>query len=65
VVFFAPYIHIDPKSSGVIMAPTQKTENGEHIHGTRLGFNVDFVAIAIALTLAALIRFNVIHSISF
>ena len=47
------------------MAPTQKTENGEHIHGTRLGFNVDFVAIAIALTLAALIRLNIIHSISF
>ncbi len=47
------------------MAPTQKTENGEHIHGTRLGFNVDFVAVTIALTLAALIRFNIIPSIPF
>jgi hypothetical protein len=47
------------------MPPTQKTENGEHIHGTRLGFNVDLVAIVIALTFAALIRLNVIHSISF
>ncbi len=47
------------------MAPTQKAENGEHIHGTRLGFNVDLVAIAIALAFAALIRLNIIHSISF
>jgi hypothetical protein len=47
------------------MAPTQKTANGEHIHGTRLGFNVDLVAVVIALTFAALIRFNIIHSISF
>jgi hypothetical protein len=47
------------------MAPTQKTASGEHIHGTRLGFNVDLVAVVIALTFAALIRLNIIHSISF
>jgi len=29
----------------------------------RLGFNADAVAIALALTLAALVRFNVIHHI--
>jgi hypothetical protein len=29
----------------------------------RLTFNVDAIAIALALTLAALIRFNVIHRI--
>jgi hypothetical protein len=31
----------------------------------RLPINVDLVAIALGLTLAALIRFNVIHQISF
>ena len=31
----------------------------------RLRINVDLVAVAIALTLAALVRFNVIHQISF
>lgn len=30
---------------------------------SKLGFNVDVAAIAIALTLAALIRLNVIHQI--
>lgn len=29
----------------------------------RLGFNADAVAIAIALTLAALIRLNIIHGV--
>jgi hypothetical protein len=37
-----------------------------HPHsGYRLPINVDLVAIAIGLTLAALIRFGVIHQISF
>ena len=31
----------------------------------RLSINVDLLAVAIALTLAALIRFDVIHQISF
>jgi hypothetical protein len=31
----------------------------------RLPINVDLVAIALGLTLAALVRFNVIHQISF
>jgi hypothetical protein len=31
----------------------------------RLPINVDLLAVAIALTLAALIRFDVIHQISF
>lgn len=31
----------------------------------RLSINVDLVAIGIALTLAALIRFNIIHQITF
>ena len=33
-------------------------------HNTRLAFNADFAAIALALTLAALIRFNIIHQIN-
>jgi hypothetical protein len=33
--------------------------------GHRLPINVDIVAIAIGLTLAALIRFGVIHQITF
>jgi hypothetical protein len=33
--------------------------------GHRLPINVDLVAIAIGLTLAALIRFGVIHQIAF
>jgi hypothetical protein len=32
---------------------------------TKLPINVDFLAVAIALTLAALIRLGVIHQISF
>jgi hypothetical protein len=34
-------------------------------HGYRLPINVDLVAIAIGLTLAALIRFGIIHRITF
>jgi hypothetical protein len=34
-------------------------------HGYRLPINVDLVAIAIGLTLAALIRFGIIHQITF
>jgi hypothetical protein len=37
-----------------------------HPHGAhRLPFNVDLLAVGIALALATLIRFNVIHQISF
>jgi len=34
-------------------------------HGYRLPINVDLVAIAIGLTLAALIRFGIIHQVTF
>ena len=34
-------------------------------HSTRSRINIDLVAVAIAFTLAALIRFNVIPTISF
>jgi hypothetical protein len=37
----------------------------KHSHGTRLPFNVDFVAIAIAITLVTLIRLNILPAISF
>jgi hypothetical protein len=41
-------------------------ENDQQSHTRlRLPINVDLVAIAIGLALAALIRFNVIHQISF
>ncbi len=45
---------------------TPNTNQPSQTHtGHRLPINVDLVAIAIGLTLAALIRFNVIHQISF
>ena len=47
------------------MAPTN-TNRPAPSHSThRLPINVDLFAIGIALTLAALIRFGVIHQISF
>lgn len=42
------------------MAPRFETAAAEH---PRLAFNVDFAAVAIALTLALLIRLNVIPHI--
>ena len=48
------------------MATQTTTPNlTKHSHGTRLGFNVDFVAIAIAVALVALIRLNILPSIGF
>jgi len=47
------------------MAPQN---NNQPIHpkgAHRLPINVDLIAVGIALTLAALIRFNVIHQITF
>ena len=45
---------------------TPNTNRTAHPHtGYRLPINVDLVAIAIGLTLAALIRFGVIHQVSF
>lgn len=34
-------------------------------HSTESRINIDFIAIAIALTLAALIRFNILPPVSF
>jgi hypothetical protein len=34
-------------------------------HSSRTRINIDFVAVAIALTLAALIRFNILPPVSF
>ncbi len=34
-------------------------------HSTQTRINVDFIAVAIALTLAALIRFNILPPVSF
>ncbi|HEX3572155.1 MAG TPA: hypothetical protein VHU44_15155 [Acidobacteriaceae bacterium] len=45
------------------MAPLNNDRLPRAAH--RLPINVDLLAVAIALTLAALIRFNVIHQISF
>ncbi len=43
---------------------SQPTSNAKAVHATRLSFNADIAAIAIALTLATLIRLNVIHHIT-
>jgi hypothetical protein len=47
------------------MADLNTTRNTQPHSAHRLPFNVDLLAIAIGLTLAALIRFGVIHQISF
>jgi len=45
---------------------TSNSNQPEKPHSShRLPINVDFLAIGIALTLAALIRFGVIHQINF
>jgi hypothetical protein len=47
------------------MAPLNNDQPAHHRGAHRLPINVDLIAVGIALTLAALIRFNVIHQISF
>jgi hypothetical protein len=47
------------------MATPNTNQSGESHSSHRLPINVDLVAIAIGLTLAALIRFGVIHQITF
>jgi hypothetical protein len=47
------------------MAPLHNNRPAHPLAAHRLPINVDLLAIGIALTLAALIRFNVIHQISF
>ena len=47
------------------MAPTNTNRPAHPPAAQRLSINVDMLAVGIALTLAALIRFGVIHQISF
>jgi hypothetical protein len=47
------------------MATSNTNQPAKPHSGYRLPINVDLVAIAIGLTLAALIRFGVIHQIAF
>ena len=47
------------------MAPRNNDRQALPPAGHRLPINVDLLAVGIALTLAALIRFGVIHQISF
>jgi hypothetical protein len=47
------------------MATPNDNPTAQQHTGRRLPINVDLVAIAIGLTLAALIRFGVIHQITF
>lgn len=47
------------------MATTNSNRTTQSHSGLRLPINVDLVAIALGLTLAALVRFGVIHQISF
>jgi hypothetical protein len=47
------------------MATPEPSRTAQPHSSHRLPFNVDLFAIGIALTLAALIRFGVIHQITF
>ena len=47
------------------MATPETTRSAQPRTGHRLPINVDLLAIGIGLTLAALIRFGVIHQITF
>jgi hypothetical protein len=47
------------------MATPNPTRPAQPHSAQRLPFNVDLLAVGIALTLAALIRFGVIHQITF
>jgi hypothetical protein len=47
------------------MATSNSKRSRQAHSGHRLPVNVDFLAVGIALALAALIRFGVIHQISF
>lgn len=47
------------------MAPLNNNRPTHPKGAHRLPVNVDLIAVGIALTLAALIRFNVIHQITF
>jgi hypothetical protein len=47
------------------MATPETTGTEQSRHGLRLPINVDLLAIGIGLMLAVLIRFGVIHQVSF
>jgi hypothetical protein len=47
------------------MATPKPTRTAQAHSAHRLPFNVDLLAVGIALTLAALIRFGLIHQITF
>jgi hypothetical protein len=47
------------------MAPSNTSRRPQSHSSLRLPINVDLVAVALGLMLAALIRFGVIHQISF
>jgi hypothetical protein len=50
---------------GDLWQPRNNPPRAASLHGHRLPINVDLLAIGIGLALAALIRFGVIHQISF
>jgi hypothetical protein len=62
---FVPKVRTKADSSKEFMAPLNNNRPALPRAAHRLPFNVDLLAVGIALTLAALIRFNVIHQISF
>jgi hypothetical protein len=47
------------------MATPETNRPAQSRHGLRLPINVDLLAIGIGLTLAVLIRFGVIHQVTF
>jgi hypothetical protein len=63
--FVAPNSKSNTAATRSFMAPLNDKRRVNPRAAHRLPINVDMIAIGIALTLAALIRFNVIHQISF
>jgi hypothetical protein len=47
------------------MAAPETNHPAQSRHGLRLPINIDLLAIGIGLTLAVLIRFGVIHQVTF
>jgi hypothetical protein len=62
---FARDQEAEPELTRSIMATPNITHPAKPHSGHKLPINVDLAAVAIGLTLAALIRFGVIHHISF
>jgi hypothetical protein len=63
--FPSHFTHSARRNTEDLMAPTNNNLPEQRAAAHRLPINVDLLAVGIALTLAALIRFGVIHQINF